>query len=281
MGVISWTRIGPDPLTTALGSQTNTDWAMAFVDYKCNQTWTTRVGQAPDWFGLETAQGSSKRMSLERAAVLEGGPTLATPMGLYFAGPWDEGVWLIRNPQKAGEPQAILGYFSGNFRARDTDTSKDVSLDLKWKKPWGEYGLSWLDGKFATAGALVPLNDRNAKLAYVRWDPQSSAFALQAEYVDGKLFGNSINGAYAQLEYKMTPQGTAFVKAEEYDPNDANASDSYRALHVGYQHRLDANNALTLQYTVGYNQAGQVAAPPLRPGPGRDDQLGLQWQLGV
>lgn len=282
MGVISWTRIGPDPLTTGLGAQTNTDWAMAFVDYKWNKEWMTRVGQAPDWFGLETAQGSSKRIALERAAILEGGPTLGSPMGLYFAGPWDEGIWLVRNPQHPNEPQAIFGYFSGNFRGRDNDSGKDVSIDLKWKPAWGEYGLSWLKGKYADSagGALTPLNDRNATLGYIRWAPSNLPLAIQAEYVDGKLFGNDIDGGYAQLEYKVSPQGTAFVKAEEFDPNDANPHDSWRALHVGYSHWLDSNNELTLQYSWAYNQSGQVAAPPLRPGPGRRDQLGFQWQLG-
>ncbi len=262
--VISWTRIGPDPIATS-----STDWCNVFVDYKLSDLWTTRIGQAPDWFGLETMQGSSARMALERARVLEAGlladagaPT-QTP-GLYFAGPWDRGIWFIRNP-RGNEPQAIFGVMNGQFRGNDANTNKTVSVDLKWNRPWGQFGASWLDGEFTGAAT----NDRNALLGYARWDPPDTRWALQGEYVEGEIWSNDIDGWYAQAEYAgATPGGTAFLKCEEFDPDDATAGDTYDAWHLGYAQWLDQNNEVTLQYTdAEVGTAGR-------------DEVGLQWQFG-
>ncbi len=275
--VITWTRIGPDPALTS-----STDWANIFVDYMINDQWTARIGQAPDSFGLETMQGSSQRIALERAAVLEGGYG-ARPLGLYFAGPWDRGVWLTRAPS-GNEPTAIFGVCNGQFRAGDMNTSKTVSVDLKWARPWGEFGASWMEGEWTNDDYLLrPLGgqavgttqDRSAVLGYVRWAPPDNDWAFQGEYVDGELFGNDIDGWYAQVERSgLTEGGTAFVKVEEYDPNTAAASpnDAYKAVHVGYSQWLDQNNELTLQYTDGKLQGA--------PGDQSRDQIAAQWQFG-
>ncbi len=268
--VITWARIGPD----AQGL-TNTDWANVFVDYKIDDSFTARFGQGPDWFGLETAQSSGKRLALERAAVLEGGQ--GKPLGLYFAGPWDRGLWLVRNPTSGEwwEPQAIFGVINGQFRAPEQDSNKTMTLDLKWNPEWGEFGASWLNGWWTNDLGLpfvTGTTQRSAILGYVRWDPDSCKFAVQGEYVDGNLLGNDIDGWYSQLEYDPTPDGTAFVKYEMYDPAHGVPANHYDAWHFGYAHWLDKNNELTFQYTAADNR--QVVGNTSR------DEASLQWQFG-
>ncbi len=272
--VITWTRIGPDPALTS-----STDWANIFVDYMINDQWTARIGQGPDWFGLETMQGSSARMALERAAVLEGGYG-ARPLGLYFAGPWDRGVWFVRKPD-GNEPMAILGIWNGQFRAGDQNTNKTISVDLKWHRPWGEFGASWMDGEWTNDDYLgrplggQPLGttqDRSAMLGYVRWAPPNSDWAFQSECVEGELFGNDIDGYYAQLERSgLTEGGTGFVKVEQYDPDTATANNAYEAVHVGYSQWLDQNNELTIQYTDGELKGASDESR---------DKIAVQWQFG-
>lgn len=268
--VITWARIGPDPM-----GLTNVDWANVFVDYKIDDQFTVRAGQGPDWFGLETAQGSGSRLALARAAVLEGGQ--GKPLGMYFAGPWDRGAWLVRNPTSDDwwDPQVIFGVMNGQFRATDKNSNKTLSVDLKWKPSWGEFGASWLDGWWTNDVGLPGVTGttrRSAVLGYARWDPDWCRFAVQGEYLDGKLLGNNVDGWYTQLEYDPAPDGTAFVKYEQYDPAHGVPANQYDAWHVGYAHWLDGNNELTLQYTSGENR--QVAGSTSR------DELALQWQLG-
>ncbi len=263
-GVVTWTRLGGSDDSSA---QYDTDWANIFVDYAINDQWTARIGQAGCWFGLECWQGSSQRMALERARVVG-----ADGQGVYFAGPWDRGVWFVRKPADS-EPTVILGVSNGQFRNTEADTSKNVSIDLKWDRDWGTFGASWLNGKYAAS----PTTDRSALAGYVRWAPPNSEWAFQGEYVDGELFGSDIDGWYAQLERSaLTEGGTAFVKWENYDPNTAAASpnDEYKALHVGYSQWLDENNEITVQYTDAKDEG---------VGTGQDtscDEIAAQWQFG-
>jgi hypothetical protein len=280
MAVVTWARIGPDWAGT-----TNADWANVFVDYKWSKEWTTRFGQGPDWFGLETAQGSGDRLALERASVLEGGR--GKPLGMYFQGPWDRGVWVTHNPTHGKwEPQATLGVINGQFRGPERDDNRTLTLDLKWKQEWGQFGLSWLDGKYvwdvpafvnpnAPAPAPLPFYmtsfDRKALLGYARWDPAGSHWAVQGEYLDGEHLGADIEGWYTQLEYDPSEEGTAYVKFEKHDAAvgapSALGSPTYHAWIAGYAHNLDANNELTLQYTDGENAGASR------------NEVGFQWQL--
>ncbi len=282
---VQWARIGTDPL-----GQTGTDWSMAFVDYKWDSHWSTRFGQGPNWFGIETMQGSSSRLALERAAVLEGTSRNGAPNGLYFLGPWDRGLWITRNPDEGDKwvPQATLGIINGQFRNTEKDDNKTISVDLKWKQKWGQFCVSWMDGKYVwdvprllyadiPPPAALPVYgtslDREAILGGVRWDPPGSRWAVQGEYVDGEHLGNDIEGWYTQVEYDPCAKGTAYVKVEQYDPAVGVAgNNSYHAWHVGYAHWLDANNELTLQFSNGENNGD--ATHPDRT------QVGLQWQLG-
>ena len=263
-GVITWTRIGPD-----VQGQSNTDWANIFVDYAVNDQWTARIGQAGTWLGLECWEGSAGRLALERAAFLAGAYGNA-PLGMYYAGPWDEGIWLRRNPS-GSEPMAIFGVCNGQFRDADATHNKNVSVDLKWNPDWGQFGVSWMDGELSGPPG-PPVSNRSALLGYVRWSPPDSALGFQAEYMQGELLGSDIDGWYGQVSYTgLTEGGTAFVKYEEYDPNTGSSGNEYDALHLGYAQHLDANNKVTVQYTNGENKAG---CPPTA------DQIAAQWQMG-
>ena len=258
-GVITWARIGPDPIETS-----STDWANIFVEYAVSDMWTVTVGQAPTHLGLECEQSSAARMALERAAMLEGGGS--RPFGLYFAGPWDRGLWITRTPQGT-EPHLTLGIMNGQFRGGDKNNNKTVSIDAKWNPAWGQFGASYLDGEYTNMLGMT--TDRQALLGFLRWDDPDCRWAFQGEYLEGELFGCDINGYYGQAEYSgLNPGGTGFVKYEEFDPDDATAGDTYEALHFGYAQWLDANNEVTVQYTDA------------DMGSSSWDEFGLQWQFG-
>ena len=164
---------------------------------------------------------------------------------------------------------------NGQFRATDKDNNKTISVDLKWRPEWGEFGASWLNGRWVNDLGMPTVagsTQRNALLGYVRWDPDWCKLAVQGEYVDGNLLGNDIDGWYTQLEYDPSPDGTADVKYEKYDPAHGIPNNHYDAWHVGYAHSLDPNNELTLQYTSGENR--QAAGMTSR------DEVAVQWQFG-
>ncbi len=162
----------------------------------------------------------------------------------------------------------VLGVCNGQFRGPDATHNKNVSVDLKWNPDWGQFGISWLDGKLTNPPTT---RDRSALLGYVRWSPPDSALGFQAEYMQGELLGRDIDGWYGQVSYTgLTEGGTAFVKYEEYDPDTA-APFEYDAVHVGYAQHLDANNKVTVQYTNGQHKA---------PIPDESaNQIAAQWQM--
>ncbi len=268
-GLVQWVRFGADPNATS-----PTDWGDVWVEYKVSDTLTTRIGQSNNHFGLEMPQSSSKRMALERAAVLQGGG--ARPRGLYFGGLWDRGVWLTYTPQTGKwDPKVTLGVMNGQFRGSDLDSNKNVLVKLHWDRDWGQFGVTRLDGKW-TNNLSIPgipdITDRSAVVGYARWAPQDCRWAAQGEYVDGQLLGNDIDGWYAQAEYRARPGGTAFVKYDTYDPMKGTPNSDWDAWHIGYTQWLDNNNELTLQYMSGKNRAD--TSDPSR------DELAFQWQLG-
>jgi len=57
-----------------------------FIDHKINDVWSARFGQVPTYFGLEAWQGSSQRVALERAMILQGGGAPGNTSGFYFFG---------------------------------------------------------------------------------------------------------------------------------------------------------------------------------------------------
>jgi len=229
MGVITLSRVGPnDP---------NIDLYNAFVDYKINDEWNVQMGQAPTWFGVEAWEGSSARLPLERALILESGP------GFFYKGAPDRGIWAARK-QVETFPALRLGVCNGEFRGGDQNTNKTVSADLKWKLDWGQAGVSYLDG---TEGPDATETDRQAVGAYVRLFP--APWGLQAEWADGEMLGADRDGYYVQGCHAFADHpGTLFARWEEMTIENS-VSSNYEALHFGYAHQLDANNEVTVQWT--------------------------------
>ncbi len=116
-----------------------TDWANIFVDYRPAPEWTIRMGQAPNYFGIDGSEGSSGRLTPERFAASEGLPALGLK-GLYFAGPWDRGVWIVNDQRAVTEDKTGLrtafSVHNGNFRNQDDDNHKNISLDLEYFTQW-------------------------------------------------------------------------------------------------------------------------------------------------
>ncbi len=256
--VLTWSRVGDRDERP----QWTTDWTDIYLDYAPNDDWTIRVGQAPNWFGLEAWQDSSERMSFERAAFLTRVPD--GPSSIYKYGRWDRGVWFIRHRKSAAGPQAILGLTNGTFRDVEDNSRKTMTLDLKWERPWGQYGVSWLNGKMRSSKG-----DRKALLGYVRFAPPNQRWAVQAEYMDGKRWSDDLKGWYGQFEYQLTKNPTwVFVKFEDFERGDWM---EYDAVHIGLTKQLDANNELTLQLSEGDLKDGGDTY--------RRDEIGLQWQM--
>ncbi len=253
--VVVFGRVGPeDP---------NIDLSCAFVDYQVNDEWMVRVGQVPTNFGWDTAESSSKRLPLERFVGAEGIPTRpGRPgiRGMYFAGPWDRGIYLIRKPVN-NAPKIIFGVVNGNFRNTDDNNNKTVSIDIKWSQPWGQCGISWMDGKF---GPSPNPADRDAIDIYFHTDPGSWGF--QGEYLDGSLMGHDIDGWYLQAAYQKDA-ATPFVRYEVFDPNKSASGDTYTGLHIGCAYQLDKHNEITVEWV----DADQCCTDY--------GQFGLQWQL--
>ncbi len=247
MGVITLSRAG--------GTATDVDLYNAFVDYKINEQWNVQVGQVPTWFGLEGWEGSSARgrLVLERAAIIEGGPQ--GTQGFYFKGAPDRGVWFRRNPVTAQEPLVVLGVCNGEFRAGDVNTAKDVSVDLKWQREWGLFGMSWLNGTMGDTAAGEE-NPREAFGAYARLFP--APWGLQAEWAGGEMMGDDRDGWYVQGMHAFEDHpGILFARWEQMSIEAGGtttaqlpgSNSDYDALIVGYEYKLDDNNEITAQWT--------------------------------
>lgn len=268
-GIITLSRVGPgDP---------NIDVYNMFVDYKLGDIYAIQAGQVPTWFGLEAWEGSSVRLPFERAKILEAGP------GFWFAGAADRGVWLRRNPTN-GAPLVVLGIWNGQFRADDANDDKNISLDVKFSRDWGQFGLSWFDGEYYNAASDLT-QDRSAWDVYVRKFAQPWGF--QAEYADGKMFGADRDGWYLQGMYDFEDgKNVAFARWEEFnvDPRmSAVAQDSvarpnaeYTGFTVGVRHKVYESGYITVQYTDGdWDRTGVVDGAS---GNESEDLLGIQWQ---
>ncbi len=272
-GVLTFGSDGPNI------RKTDTAWHNIFCDYKVTDTDTLRFGQGPNQFGLEAWQSSGRRLPFERSAVVEGG-TRGKPAGFYFLGWNDRGLWWIHTPKdRTRLPQTVVSVVNGSFLNDPLNNSRAVAVDLKWQPKWGMYGISWLNSTFTQPAApnvvwhpRVPQGPfaRNAWDGYVRYVAPND-WAVQTEFIGGRMAGNSVRGWYGQLE-KVLPNapGTAFAKYEWYDPNtnDGMSSDIYRAWILGYAHQLDKNNRITAQGTWG------------KIGTSTPRESGVSWQYG-
>lgn len=267
-GIITFSRVGPgDP---------NIDVYNLFVDYRFDDQYRMQAGQVPTWFGLEAWEGSSVRLAFERAKILEAGT------GFWWQGASDRGVWFRRMPT-AGmscEPLIVLGVWNGQFRADDLNDDKNFSVDLKWDKPWGQFGASWFDGTFVDGQGVE--TDRSAWDGYVRVRPNTIAgpVGLQFEYTDGELLGADRDGWYGQAIYDFgDTKNTAYLRYEEFNAtvDPANMAD-FDGWTLGVSHRVYDSSRLTVEYRDGdWTRMGVVDG---KSGDVSEDWFGVQWQYG-
>lgn len=259
-GIITFARVGPD--------DPNIDLFNAFVDYRFGERYAIQAGQVPTWFGLEAWEGSSVRLPFERAKILEAGP------GFWFAGPSDRGVWLRRTPE-GDEPLAVVGIWNGQFRSSDVNSDKNVSVDLKWRQDWGQFGASWFTGEYYNAATDLT-QDRSAVSLYARKFAQP--WGAQFEWVDGKMLGADRDGWYLQGMYDLEDdKNVVFARYEEFNADvDADNSASYDAWTIGVRHRVYESGYITLQYTNGdWSRRGTVDGKSASES---ENLFGVQWQ---
>lgn len=213
-----------------------------FVDYQINEQWSTRFGLVPTTFGFEAWQTSQHRIALERARILQGDPGNAG-CGFYFGGASDRGIWLKRSGEN-GEPDAYFHIANGQFRKSDLNSNKNIGLDLKWQRDWGQFGVSWLDGKYTDASGET---DREALDGYVLFN--TGEVAIQAEYADGKLRGADRDGWYLQVSKPMADKPwMPYIKYEEYNADtNAGCMTDWSALRGGVAWQIDDANELTVE----------------------------------
>lgn len=243
-----------------------------FMDYKINDVYSARFGQVPTYFGLEAWQGSSERVALERAMILQGSGAGNNQSGFYFFGAPDRGVW-VKRAGEGSSPDAYFGVCNGQGRSGDYDSNKNYSIDLKWKRDWGLFGVSWFDGDYNDAGpSLTGEQDRSAIDFYVKY--RTGDWDLQAEYAEGEMLGFDRDGWYIQLcKVKEGRNWMPFLKYETFDsdgppaPGDPPAPVDYDALHGGVAWQVDGHNELTVQVSdVDLNSHDAV-------------KFGVQWQM--
>ncbi len=237
-----------------------------FMDYKLNDVYSVRFGQVPTYFGLEAWQGSAERVALERAMILQGSGAGNNQSGFYFFGAPDRGIWLKR----AGEgsaPDMYFGVCNGQGRTSDYDSNKNYSIDLKWDRDWGIFGVSWFDGEYNDTGpSLTGEQDRSAINAYAKY--RTPAWDFQGEYANGKMLGADRDGWYVQVCKIMEGKTwMPYLKYEKFDSDGPGAPCNYDALHGGVEWQVDNHNELTVQ----------VSDVDL----GSDDavKFGVQWQM--
>ena len=244
-----WAGCGPN-FRAGSGLTSTTDWANIFVDFKPAPEWTIRLGQAPTWFGIDVKGSSAVRLTPERFAGGEGLGNLGL-LGLYFAGPWDRGLWVINDQRVHSEDKTglltVVSVHNGNFRNSDDDNHKNVSADLEYFTEWGQFGVSWLDGTFGGG-------DRNAVGVNLRLFPNVLVpdWGFQAEYLEGEWMGADKEAWYGQASYHFDKDpAIAYVRYEEFDPDTDIRDNAYSGLHVGYKYNLTPKDQVTLEYTKG------------------------------
>ena len=263
-----------NPKTTAVATYTGNGpsfrdgnaatWENMFVEYYPDPEWTLRIGQCPNFFGLDAAESSSVRVTCERALVTEGNYVLGLN-GLYFAGPSDRGAWFVYDmrpdsPSKKQGFRFVGAIYNGQFQATEKNGDKGLEADAEYFDTWGQAGISWVNGKYTnTAAAGSPTADRNAIGANVRILP-APFWGFQAEWLDGKWLGTERDGWYAQASFGFNAkQNLAFARYEEFDPNKDVENNSYKALHLGVKHNLTSQDQLTLEGVAGKLGNGSVS----------------------
>jgi hypothetical protein len=243
----------------------NADWENLFIDYRPKPEFNIRAGLAPNFFGLDACESSAPRLPPERALVAEGNTTLDL-VGLYAYGPSDLGLWLMYDKRPKphlttpipNNPGLRVDFtvHNGQYEKTDKNNNKNVGLDVEYFTNWGQFGASWLDGKYTrtlTGGSTVT-EPRKAFGLNFRAYPNMlvKGWGFQGEWIDGEWLGTDRDGWYGQASYHFKSHpGVAYTRYERFDPNDSAAKDDYKGLHLGYKYNLTPQDQLTLEYCDG------------------------------
>jgi hypothetical protein len=242
-----------------------------WVNYQLTPRYSVTFGQILNNFCWDDTESSSQRLAFDRYVSAEG-MSRAGLRGLYFKAPVDRGIAFTRN-QDGDWPTAIFSIVNGSFNVSDLDDNKTVALDLKWTRPWGQFGASTLYGKYTGmeqqgTPTLLGANAttlRTATGVYFHTNP--APWGFQGEYMGGALLGHRMNGWYGQVAHKLG-RGIKYVRYEEFDPQTDVANDTFTSWRLGYEYKVDKNNEITLEWQDAVRLGTQWG------------QLGVQWQLG-
>jgi hypothetical protein len=268
----------PNDRTTAvllfrhLSFAAGVDIEAMYVDYKLADQWNVEFGRVYNKFGWDAWESSSKRLPFDRFAGLEGYRNGGV-RGLYFQGPSDHGLYLTHKPGASSsiwEPTVHVGVLNGNFLGAENNTGETYEVDLRWndRKGW-QWGTGFLSGDFTEnvgTPAVATTTDRRMFGLYLHRDPKP--WGVQAEWIDGELFGYDVRGWYGQFAYAVK-DATPYCRYERYEPTEGVPGDTWEAVRLGCAWQLDKNNEVTFEYMWG--ERGDVDT----------GQWGVQWQTGL
>jgi hypothetical protein len=259
-------------------------WAQYTVG--ANMASRFRMGQQKVPFGYETPQSSGSRLPLERNWLTRNEIPGERDTGLvyYWTQPADKELFDFakKNEWAPGDYGTIaVGAFNGEGQNVD-EVNSSKHLSIRYAKPfwlgkdrYAEAGASYYTGKYVSAAASKEFTDN---MLGVHFFLAPHPLGLQAEYYNGKTEGDDLTGWYAVGMWRTHPQGTFFLRYDDYNgPKKGNGLKNGNPIPwnrhrtgIGYAYMLDDKTELTLEYDLEKLDAA--------PG-GHNDQLGLQMQV--
>jgi len=176
----------------------------AIVEQPLGELWMARLGFAPVLFGYEVPSSSSRRLPFERSHAAR----------TLFPGERDTGLYLIREPRSAREPQIVLAFSNGLAEWEDEEQQAAVAR-LQWNLPNG--GAAGVSCMTADRTPVDEKLSQDVWGAHVRWTGPGGS-ALQGELYDGTMLDVDVSGWYGQVEYAFpTSQWTGYYRYDTFD----------------------------------------------------------------
>ncbi len=129
----------------------------------------------------------------------------------------------------------------------------------------------WLAGTKRAANILAAEEKKGTAVATQALSEalaKDNFWGVQAEWIDGELFGYDVRGWYGQFAYAVK-DATPYCRYERYEPTEGVPGDTWEAVRLGCAWQLDKNNEVTFEYMWG--ERGDVDT----------GQWGVQWQTGL
>ncbi len=226
----------------------------ARIDQPMDGLWHARVGFASMLFGYEVPQSSAARLPFGRSR----------PADRLFPGQRDTGVYFIREPAARSQPQVVVAYSDGMDLWPDDDKEAAVAR-LQWSLPNNSLaGISYMDASRTQDGDDF---SQDVFGVHARWNPRSGV-SFQAEYYDGKLLSDDVDGWYAQVEHAFPEsRWTAYYRYDTFDDGDSTPDDFARST-LGVAYQLDEKQRLSFEVDDRESELGVSAT-----------NYGAQWQF--